>query len=257
MIESLEEIKEYIERCSEEDRQALKQYLVTHSPHPLETEWGIDGHTILSAISRASDLTRRGMRGIIAEAVFETEVLRDIAATGWRPEKLEGDLSYDVKLAKDKKIARIQIKLQRLEAGVPKLYMPKKYSGRTLYVVEVQRTRSGNKRLKTVTVEPEPATLASTRPYEFADFDILAVNMHPSSGQWNDFRYCLGANLLPRKNQPTLIEVLQPVADVPDEAWTDSLPQCLSWYEEAKRASILPEGSGSTPGMMKPLDVPS
>ncbi len=39
--------------------------------HPLESEWDINAETILSAIRRSSDLTLRGIRGIIAEATFE------------------------------------------------------------------------------------------------------------------------------------------------------------------------------------------
>jgi len=230
MIESLEEIREYIQNCSEE-------YLTAHSPHPLEAEWKIDGHTILSAISRASDLTRRGMRGIIAEAVFENEVLSKIVATGWKPEVIEGDPPYDAQLRKSDKIARIQVKLQRLEAGAPKLYKSKVKTEDSLYVVEVQRTRNG-RRIVSQAETAGGATTASvqTRPYRFGEFDILAVNMHPSSGTWNDFRYCLASKLIPRKNDANLIEIMQPVADEPNDVWTDSLPQCLNRLEEESAA---------------------
>jgi hypothetical protein len=237
MITSLEEIREYIERCSAEDRRALREYLREHSPHPLESEWGIDAHTILSAIRRGSDLTRRGMRGIIAEAVFEAEVLKHVSMIGWQQQEIAGDVPFDSSIVKGETKARIQVKLQRLEAGVPKLYYPKKYQARSLYVVEVQRTRNG-KRLE---AGQDSTLTVQTRPYHFGEFDILAVNMHPSSGQWNDFRYCLAVNLLPRKNDASLIEILQPVAEIPDDCWSDNLPECLARYEAGARADILPE----------------
>ena len=86
MSESLEAISNLIDECSEEDRRALKLYLQRLVPHPLERAWGIDADTILSAISRSSDLTKRGVRGIIAEAVFVNEVCQLLRA-------LDGNLS--------------------------------------------------------------------------------------------------------------------------------------------------------------------
>ncbi len=82
MSESLEAIIELIDECSEEDRRALKLYLRNLLPHPLESEWGIDADTILSAINRSSDLTKRGVRGIIAEAVFVNEIVPTVAHSG-------------------------------------------------------------------------------------------------------------------------------------------------------------------------------
>ena len=129
MSEAIEAIKKLIDECSDYERLALKKYLQSSLPHQLETEWGIDSDLILSAIRRSSDLTKRGVRGIIAEAVFESEVVPDVRALGWRSVNLTGDYAYDVLLQKDGVSARIQIKLQRLEKGIPKLYYPKRYPG--------------------------------------------------------------------------------------------------------------------------------
>src|SRR5208283_3815573 len=134
-----------------------------------------------------SDLTKRGVRGIIAEAVFESDVLPAVVSLGWNAGTIPpGDWPYDALLEKAGRSVRIQIKLQRLEAGVPKRYYPKQYL-EELFVVEVQKTRSGKKR-PGVAGDAEEGSL-STRPYRFGDFDILAVNMHPATRQWTDFRY--------------------------------------------------------------------
>lgn len=247
MSESLGTIKKLIAECSAEEQRALKQYLSEVVPHPLEGEWGIDGETILSAIRRSSDLTKRGVRGIIAEAVFDTAVIPSIATTGWKPAALAGDLAYDVRLERETSTARIQIKLQRLEKGIPKLYRPRHYEEGSLYVVEVQKTRSGKKTTKqplvgtNTTLEVTDEITVQTRPYRFGDFDILAVNMHPSSGNWKDFRYTVASWLLPRAQDPALIEIFQPVAAVRNEFWTDDLSVCLEWYVSGEQRTVLTE----------------
>lgn len=245
MSESLAAIKKLIEGCSADERRALKAYLRALLPHPLETEWGIDADTILSAIDRSSDLTKRGMRGIIAEAVFESEVVPNVAASGWEAVPISGDLSYDALFKKRDLSARIQIKLQRLEKGVPKLYYPKHYEEGSLYVVEVQKTRSGEKTTaeklqgSATEVAATSAVMVKTRPYRFDDFDILAVNMHPSSGDWKNFRYTLGSWLLPRSNDNSLIEIFQPVAATPNDVWTDDIMVCLGWLEAGEKHRVL------------------
>jgi hypothetical protein len=111
----------------------------------------------------------------------------------------------------------------------------------------VQKTRTGEKTAKktlpgteTTITETEPVTV-STRPYNFGDFDILAVNMHPSSGNWRNFRYTVASWLLPRPANTGLIEIFQPVAATPNDVWTDDLSTCLIWFEEAKQLRILTE----------------
>jgi hypothetical protein len=245
MSESLGTIKKLIAECSIVEKRTLKRYFSELIPHPLEREWGIDAETILSAIRRSSDLTKRGVRGIIAEAVFETSVIPSIAALGWKPTTLTGDLAYDVRLEKGTQVARIQIKLQRLEKTVPKLYYPKYYKEEALYVVEVQKTRSGERTTKQPLVGTDTALettdemTVQTRPYRFGDFDILAVNMHPSSGNWKSFMYTVASWLLPRAQDPGLVEIFQPVAATPNEVWTDNLSVCLDWYSSGEKRAIL------------------
>ena len=247
MDESAEAIKKLIAECSADEQRALRQHLSKVAPHPLESEWGIDADTILSAIRRSSDLTRRGVRGIIAEAVFENSVLPSLVSSGWEAATITGDLSYDVHMRKGDKSARIQIKLQRLEKGVPKLYYPKHYEEGSLYVVEVQKTRSGEKTTKQklqgsdATLEATDTVTVQTRPYRFGDFDILAVNMHPSCGDWKSFRYTVASWLLPRSSDGALIEIFQPVAAKTNNVWTDDLTTCLDWFESGEERSVLTE----------------
>lgn len=245
MSESLEAIQKLIDDCTEEDRKALRSHLRRLLPHPLEREWGIDADSILSAISRSSDLTKRGVRGIIAEAVFVNEMAPSVARSRWDLVDFDGDHPYDALLQNGEIQARIQVKLQRLERGLPKLYHPKHYKEGTLFVVEVQKTRTGEKISKRRLVGSAESLSATetvtlkTRPYSFADFDILAVNMHPSSGNWKDFRYTIASWLLPRPGDQKLIEIFQPVAAVPNDVWTDDLASCLRWYETGEKHRVL------------------
>jgi hypothetical protein len=245
MNESLDTIKRLIADCSDEDCRALKSYLRKQLPHPLELEWGIDADTILSAIRRSSDLTKRGMRGIIAEAVFVDEVCPTVERFGWASQvvDVDKDLPYDSMVKKGELTARIQVKLQRQERGTPKHYYPKHYEVGSLFVVEVQKTRSGEKIIvgNDRTRKALESKKAKTRPYAFGDFDILAVSMHPSSREWRSFRYTLGSWLLPRPEDQKLIAILQPVAAIPNEVWTDDLATCLKWFEGTQQRRVLTE----------------
>ncbi len=244
MSESLAAISKLVDECTEEDRKALMLYLRKLMPHPLEREWGIDADTILSAIIRSSDITKRGVRGIIAEAVFVNEIIPNATGSGWHTVDFSGDQPYDALLKKGELNARIQVKLQRLEEGVPKLYYPNHYEKGSLFVVEVRKTRTGKKTAKRTQPGTETKTesvTVNTRPYSFGDFDILAVNMHPSSANWRNFRYTVASWLLPRPVNTSLIEIFQPVAAVPNDVWTDNLSTCLMWFERANHLCVLPE----------------
>lgn len=222
MSKLTDEIRELIDRASEKERRLVLNYLRQRIPvHPLEQQWGTTAEAILTAIARSSDLTQRGIRGILAEATFEEAIVPGL--TGWTTVGIMGNPAYDFLLEKADTRVRIQVKLQRKESGVPKEYAARSRaslkcpSGR-MYVVEVQKTRSGEKDGQ------------KTRPYRFGDFDILAVNLHPSTGNWKRFLYTVSNWLLPRPQQPELIEIFQPVPDCPDEYWSDDLNRCIDWF---------------------------
>lgn len=232
MSQLTDEICDLINRTSEEERRLVLNYLRHRIPlHPLERQWDTTAETILTAIARSSDLTLRGIRGILAEATFEATVLPDLEPAGWKPVAIVGDQAYDFLLERAASRVRIQVKLQRREAGVPKHYAARSRASLncpsgTIHVVEVQKTRSGEKDGK------------KTRPYRFGDFDVLAVNLHPSTGDWTRFVYTVGNWLLPRPKQEELIEIFQPVPERPDEYWTHNLSNCIGWFLAGTRKRL-------------------
>ena len=237
MSESLAKLKKLIDKCSAKEKAALLDYLKARlSQHPLEKEWGVGGDVILSAISRSNDLTKRGVRGIIAEAIFERYVVGRLDR--WKAVAFTGDQPFDFLLrakAGGGDDVRIQVKLQRMKAQRPMMASEaNRHFPSDQFVVEVQKTRGGI----------DPQTGENTRPYRFGEFDILAVNMHPSAKNWNVFLFTLSKWLLPRHADAGLIEIFQPVPNRPNEHWTDSLEQCLEWLaldEDKKILDISPE----------------
>ncbi len=202
MKESLEAIKEAIDECSLDERKDLFQFLKAKMPlHPLEVEWAIDGDDILSSLYRATDLSKRGVRGLIAEFMFERDVLPSVRENGWKLISIpKGDWPYDSLVERDGKRVSIQVKLQRLTAGLPKRFWENSYKDVVYYDVEVQKTRTGKKRIPSAAApsagKQAPINPVDTRPYPFGAFDILAVNMQPATKKWSEFRFTLGSWLL-------------------------------------------------------------
>ena len=232
MSEALEAAKEILVQCTDEERSALFAYLRDRLPrHPLEQEWGVDSEIILSAISRSSDLTKRGVRGIIAEAIFERNVLGRLSE--WEVIRFTGDNPYDFLIrptTSGQAQVRIQVKLQRMRQQQPMLAsQANRHYPADMYVVEVQKTRGG----------VDLQTNEETRPYRFGEFDILAVNMHPSTRDWNRFLYTVSGWLIPRSPNASLIEIFQPVSQIPNECWTDDLETCLTWLSMGVQRRIL------------------
>src|SRR5205807_7044355 len=118
---------------------------------------------------------------------FLDTVIRPLLQKGWKSVEVLKDQPYDFLIEQDGRQVRIQVKLQRMEKGIPKLTSQRIYPGEEMFTVEVQKTRTG----KDVTTQED------TRPYRFGEFDILAVNLQPSSGRWNKFLFTLGNWLLP------------------------------------------------------------
>lgn len=214
-------ILQLLEDCNEEElREILQRIRQTVPIHPIEAKLNTQAEVILEAIDRASDLTLRGIRGIIAEASFLVNVINKLE--GWRNIPLTGDYSYDFLIEDAIGQVKIQVKMQRKEKGVPKLTKTGKY------VVETQRTRGGR----------DAATGEATRPYRFGEFDILAVSMHPSTNDWSRFMFTVGNWLRPRPGTPTLLEVLQPVPASPNSDWTEDLLMSVEWLRSGQIKTI-------------------
>ncbi|RPI87526.1 MAG: hypothetical protein EHM41_04720 [Chloroflexi bacterium] len=223
-----DQIKILLQELTKDQQQEIFEYLKTlFGKHPLEEKLNLDSEAILEAIYRADELILRNFRGVIAEAAFNRFILRRIGKyevldiVGYDSDK------YDYLIRANSREIRVQVKLQRSEKGKPKIL------GNGMYAVEVQRTRTGKRKL---TQKPEigykeTELVIQTRPYAFGQFDLIAVCMYPSTGDWSNFMYTVSSWLLPRPNEAHLIKVIQPVAKEPNDDWTDDFETCIQWYE--------------------------
>jgi hypothetical protein len=237
MTEKIENIKRLIDSLTPSELQSLASYLRSKVPkHALEEKWSITYDVILDAIYRSQDIVQRGVRGVIAEAVFARLLP---ALKGWTSVPVIGDLPYDFKIQRDsdKREITIQVKLQRTQGGEP---LVRSFFGPDTFIVEVQKTRSGIKRKRKEAVTPKSAPVApeKTRPYQFGDFDIIAVNMQPSAHDWTRFMYTVGSWLMPRAGEKKLIEIMQPVSANRTEVWTDDIHECIEWFLSGKRQLV-------------------
>ncbi|MCC6970835.1 MAG: hypothetical protein IT434_11520 [Phycisphaerales bacterium] len=216
-----------LETASDEVRRAVLSWLRGRYPiHPLEGEWRVPAEVILEAISRSPDLSKRGVRGLIAEAFFDQIVTRGIR--GWKKDTPPGNHAYDCLLTSESGTVRVQVKTQRRKAGKPMFAAEAmRRLSANKYVVETQKTRAGK--------GPDGK---DTRPYRFEEFDILAVNMEPSTNDWTQFRYTLSRWLIPSaKNAETMLK-FQPVSAKPDNDWTDSLETAIGWFLADRNKTI-------------------
>lgn len=202
--------------------------------HSLEEEWNIHAEFILEAINRSQDITKRGVRGIIAELAFSTYIIDPIRHI-WDEEVLFGDLPYDAKLTNGKNSILIQTKNQRLVKGEPlrptKTAIKNNPELADWYIAETQKTRSGVKRKKNNSGELDSAEVeeVKTRPYRFGEFDILSVCMQPSTGNWKDFMFTPSRTLLPKNDDGSIIATFQPVPAKKIYNWTHDILECIEW----------------------------
>jgi hypothetical protein len=95
-----ERVKHLLSLCNPAQREDVFHHLRQEfSIHPLEEELHAKAEIILEAIHRAGGLTLRMIRGVIAEAAFDIEVVERLK--GWQKLPLTGDLSFDF-LLKDR-----------------------------------------------------------------------------------------------------------------------------------------------------------
>lgn len=215
---SIKEIKRLIDKCNDEQCKDILHYVRQRIDiHPLEKRLNCSAEIILESISRAADITVRGIRGIITEVVFKQKIIDEL--TTWRDITPTGELPYDFLLTDGAHQVNIQVKMQRKQNQVPLVKKGK-------WMAETQRTRNGIKGGE------------KTRPYRFGEFDILAVSLQPSTGDWHRFLYTVGSWLIPRTKEAALIRVMQPVSMIPDDDWTDNLETCIGWYFSGRRKTI-------------------
>jgi len=209
-------IAELDDAPAEVQKVVLAHLRTRHLIHDLEAEWNVPAEVILEAISRSSDLSQRGVRGLIAEAYFEIDVVPKLK--DWGNEDASENEDFDYLLSKGRKKVKVEVKQQRSEKGEPAMYK-KTGEYKDYYKVETQKTRTGTKKGK------------KTRPYRVGDFDLIAVNMRASTGDWKRFFYAPASALLTKHDAPDEFETMQPVPPEPNEIWSDDINVALKRLE--------------------------
>lgn len=231
---TLDAIRELLGQCTPEDEAVLfREMRARHLIHEFERVIGAPAEMILEAVHRAPELTRRMLRGVIADAAFRTFVVPSVAPHGWRDVTPEGNFAYDYKLDDGAGPVTVQVKLQRSERGAPVVKIGTRYGfAGEVFMTETQKTRTGT-----------DGEDNQTRPYRYGEFDILAVSIQPSTGKWDRYMYTLGRWLLSGKKAGEMA-TLQPVSKAPDEWWTDDFRTAAQWFraeDGGKRLSLAPK----------------
>lgn len=230
---NLDDVRELLARCSAEQQATIFNDLRQHHLiHEFENVIGAPAEMILEAVHRAPELTRRMLRGVIADAAFRTFVVPSVEVSGWRDVTPIGNYAYDYVMDDGQGPITVQVKLQRSARGAPVVDRGSRYGFEgDVFTTETQKTRTGTNGDE------------KTRPYRYGEFDILAVSMQPSTGQWDRFMYTLGHWLLIGKN-PNEMATKQPVAMVPNDYWTDDFETAASWFRAGvtdKRMALVPK----------------
>jgi len=216
----LASIRALLEICTPEEKATLFADLrKLHVIHEFENVIGAPAEMILEAVHRAPELTRRMLRGVIADAAFRMYAVAPLLVRGWKDITPEGNFAYDYKLDDGQGPVTVQVKLQRSERGKPVVKSGSRYLnlGAEVFIAETQKTRSG--------VDGDEN---KTRPYRFGEFDVLAVSMQPSTGNWNQYMYTLSRWLLIGK-RPGELATMQPVAMASNACWTSDFVVAAGW----------------------------
>ncbi|MEX1180074.1 MAG: hypothetical protein WEB63_04595 [Cucumibacter sp.] len=225
--ETVAAIRDLLKNCTSEERAIVfRELRPGHQIHEFENVIGAPAETILDALHRAPELTRRMLRGVVADASFRAFIVPALEKAGWKDVTPEGNHSFDYMLGDKKGAISVQVKLQRSRLGAPVNQRGARFGiDQDVFLVETQRTRSGR--------DGEE----NTRPYRFGEFDVLAVSMQPSTGRWDQFMYSPGDWLIEAAN-PGEMATLQPVAATPNETWTNSFEEVADWFRSGLKRKV-------------------
>ncbi len=113
-------IRELIAQCTPEELAALfRELRARHLIHEFEEVIGAPAEMILEALDRAPELTRRMLRGVIADAAFRQFVVVPLAVAGWHDVTPVGNFAFDYQVDDGQGAMTVQVKLQRSERGAP------------------------------------------------------------------------------------------------------------------------------------------
>jgi hypothetical protein len=229
--QKLQRVREIIEHCSEDEKDALFHELRQNRViHEFERVVGAPAEMILEAVHSAPELTRRMLRGVIADAAFRTFAVASLKQHKWQDVTPVGNFAFDYELDDGGGPITVQVKLQRSERGAPVVRDGSRFDFEgDVFIVETQKTRTGT-----------DGNDNKTRPYRYGEFDVLAVSLQPSTGAWDCYMYTLGRWLLQGKN-PNEMATIQPVAREPNAFWTDDFKVAAQWFraeDENKRMEL-------------------
>ncbi len=168
--------------------------------HPLETKYGLTAQELLTAIDRRFRL-KVALEGAVAEVHFERK-LSIASREGWLKSYEDHDVDgmHDFTVTTRNGICiRVEVKTVR-KGSNPK--------------VELQKTRAA---------KGDP----SSRFYGREHFDVVAVCMGRSSGDWSEFRYALVRELPSHREHPNKLQVMHAIHD--DHG---STPQWFSRFQD-------------------------
>ena len=155
-------------------------------PHALELKYGLTAQELLDAIDKRFRL-KVALEGAVAEVHFERK-LRIASREGWLTsyESHDRDGMHDFTVVTLSEIS-IRVEVKTIRNG-PK---PK---------VELQKTRAA---------KADP----SSRYYDRNHFDVVAVCVGRSTGDWSQFRYALVRELLGHRNHPDKLQVMHSIPE--------------------------------------------
>ena len=157
-------------------------------PHPLEVQYDLTATELLDAIDRRFRL-KVAIEGAVAEVHFARK-LRVATQEGWLADHIELDADgmhdFDV-VTVGGQVLRVEVKTVRNDPP------PR---------VELQKTRNAR---------DDP----TSRLYDRAKFDVVAVCMGRQTGVWSEFRYALARELPGHKKHASKLQIMNRIADTP------------------------------------------
>lgn len=155
-------------------------------PHALESKYGLTAQELLDAIDKRFRL-KVALEGAVAEVHFERK-LRIASREGW----LTSYESHDVDGMHDFTVVTLSGMAIRVEV--------KTIRNNAKPQVELQKTRAA---------KGDP----SSRYYDRDHFDIVAVCVGRSTGDWSQFRYALVRELPSHRNHPNKLQIMHSIPE--------------------------------------------
>jgi len=176
-------------------------------PHDLEIKYGLTAQELLDAIDRRFRL-KVALEGAVAEVHFERK-LKVAAREGW----LSSYEAHDVDGMHDFSVVTLNNAPIRVEV--------KTIRNNKSPTVELQKTRAA---------KGDP----SSRYYDRTHFDLVAVCMGRSTGEWSQFCYALVKELPSHKDHPAKLQVMHRLRTEPigGTRWFARLQDAIDAYEE-------------------------